>query len=384
MNIFKKLFGKHNKEGNDENSISKRGDFDFSDSQQRSRFVMDCLEQMEEGSREVELLTGEYSLITDYLTDIEEIEALPENRLKELEKTANELVGFDNEIKKFREKKNRMSDIEYYTIRKQDDEVEEGIKNIREAEKYAVLVKKDLRRLDGERQAMEFRKHENRKRMTNLKGMVTIFISAYVLCMLLLLVFQFGFKLEVFIGYFLATALVAIACAFVAIKYMDAGRELKKTIAEINKLIQLQNTVKIRYVNNRKLLEYLYLKYHVENGEKLDKLWIAYQKEKEERRQFTEAEAKYEFYTKQLISMLSSVRIKYPDRWLYQIRAFIDKREMVEIRHELILKRQGIREKIETSRKLAENARDEIKDVVKLYPEYAREILELVDNEDTK
>ena len=386
MNIFKKLFSFFKKDNTDDRrkdlNHSDRILVNFADPQERSRYFMDCLDQMEECSREVELLADEYSLVTDYLTDMEEIDALPEPRKKEIIGYAQALSGYDSEIRKFSERKSKMSDIDYYTLKDREHEVEEGIKKIRESEKYAAAVKRDLRRLDGERQARIFRKNEGETSLSNYKGMVVIFIAAYVFCMLLLVFFQFVVGLDVFIGYILATAGAAIACTVAAVRYMDTSKELSRIDSEINKLIQLQNTVKIRYVNNRKLLEFLYLKYHVESGEKLDKLWKAYQHEKEERRRFTEAQAQTEQCGRQLIAALSSLRIKYPDRWRMQIPALLDNKEMVELRHELIIRRQRVREQMDYNKKLAEEAKSEIQDIAKIYPEYAKEIIELLDNKE--
>lgn len=66
----------------------------------------------------------------------------------------------------------------------------------------------------------------------------------------------------------------------VCIRYMDAGRELQRVEKTINKIIQLQNKVKIRYVNNCQLMEYLYLKYNTDSAAKLEKQWKMYQDEK--------------------------------------------------------------------------------------------------------
>lgn len=386
MNIFKKFLSFFKKDNTDDRrkdlEHSDRILVNFADPQERSRYFMDCLDQMEECSREVELLADEYSLVTDYLTDMEEIDALPELKKKEIVGYAHALSGYDSEIRKFGERKSKMSDIDYYTLKDREHEVEEGIKKIRESEKYAAAVKRDLRRLDGERQARIFRKNEGETSLNNYKGMVVIFIAAYVFCMLLLVFFQFVVGLDVFIGYILATAGAAIACTVAAVRYMDTNKELSRIDSEINKLIQLQNTVKIRYVNNRKLLEFLYLKYHVESGEKLDKLWKAYQHEKEERRRFTEAQAQTEQCSRQLIAALSALRIKYPDRWLMQIPALLDNKEMVELRHELIIRRQRVREQMDYNKKLAEEAKAEIQDIAKIYPEYAKEIIELLDNKE--
>jgi hypothetical protein len=112
------------------------------------------------------------------------------------------------------------------------------------------------------------------------------------------------------VGYFLAVGAGAVAISYVCIKYMDSDRELQRVEKTINKLIQLQNKVKIRYVNNCQLMEYLYLKYNTDSAARLEKLWKMYQDEKEERKQFAEAEAKIEYFqTKWLTTRIIIKRI---------------------------------------------------------------------------
>ena len=125
----------------------------------------------------------------------------------------------------------------------------------------------------------------------------------------------------------------------------------------ILKTSSLQNKVKIRYVNNTQLLDYLYIKYHTDSAAKLEKNWQNYQQEKEERKQYAEAEAKTEYYRKQLVEQLAGYRISDPARWVNQVSALLDKREMVEMRHELILQRQALRKNIDYNNQIAENAR---------------------------
>ena len=55
----------------------RRDDVDMHDKKQRERYVKACLEQMAEASKELETLGSEYNLVTSYLTDMEEIDALP-------------------------------------------------------------------------------------------------------------------------------------------------------------------------------------------------------------------------------------------------------------------------------------------------------------------
>ena len=309
-----------------EQLVYTRNGVNFDEEDQRKRYIVNCLEQIAEASKEIDLLTGEYTLVTSYLTDTDEIEALPQEQRSQVNSTAARLAGLEQERNRYREKKNRMRDADFYAIRKREDEIEEGIQKIREGEKYGNLVRQDLHRLDGERHAYEYRRNELENLMNNQRGMAVIFFTALVVCVIMLAILQFGFDMDVYVGLFLAVGAGAVAISYVCIKYMDAGRELQRVEKTINKIIQLQNKVKIRYVNNCQLMEYLYLKYNTDSAAKLEKRWKLYQDEKEERKQFAEAEAKTEYYQKQLVEQLSNYRVQMPERWISQTAALLDKR----------------------------------------------------------
>ncbi|RAZ84138.1 hypothetical protein DK853_43215, partial [Klebsiella oxytoca] len=70
----------------------------------------------------------------------------------------------------------------------------------------------------------------------------------------------------------------------------DSEKELRRVQGATARLIQLQNKVKIRYVNNNNLHDYLRIKYSTESSAALEGLWKQYQQEKEERKEFAEAE----------------------------------------------------------------------------------------------
>lgn len=383
-NLFKRRKREEYQEEDWEQIVYARDDVDFDSEEQRSRYITNCLEQIEEASREQNLLTGEYNLVTSYLTDIEEIEALPDEERGEVDMIARRLTALESEIEQYRGKKDRMRDAEYYKMRQQENEIAEGIEKLKKEEKYGVLVKQDMQRLDSERHAYAYRREELQNIQTNLRGMALIFLTAFVICMLMLAVLQFAFEMNTYVGYFLAVTAAALALTVLCVKYMDASNEANRVDNAINKLIQLQNKVKIRYVNNINLLEYLYMKYDTDSSAKLEKRWKIYLQEKEERKQYAEAEAKTEYYSKQLVEKLSNYRVIDPGRWVHQTRALLDKREMVEIRHELILRRQALRKQLDYNKNIADSARNEVMDVAKNYPAYTREILDMVDKYEKK
>ena len=79
-----------------------------------------------------------------------------------------------------------MRDADFYAIRKRENEIEEGIQKIRDGEKYGNLIRQDLHRLDGERHAYEYRRNELENLMNNQRGMAVIFLTALIVCVIML------------------------------------------------------------------------------------------------------------------------------------------------------------------------------------------------------
>ena len=52
---------------------------------------------------------------------------------------------------------------------------------------------------------------------------------------------------------------------------------------------------------------------------------------------------------------------------------------MVEIRHANILQRQKLRARMDYNKRLAKEGETELKEFVKIYPEYSREALDMVE-----
>lgn len=367
-----------------EEIIYSREGVDFCVKEERKKYIDDCLEQMAEAKKEVELLNGEYSLVTAYLTDTEEIEALPPGEKENLNIAAQRLKAIDQERQGYLNKKNKMPDSIYYGLKEKEGEIENGIRKMKEAEEYGAIIKQDLQRLGREKHAYTYRKEELQNMLVNFRGTAIIFLGAMVVCIGILLILQVSLEIDATVGYFVAVLATAVAITILCIKYMDAGRELGRVERATNRLIQLQNKVKIKYVNNTNLLNYLQLKYQVPNVRTLEKRYTHYLEEKELRNQYLEAEAKREYYLKQLLETLSRFRVRYPQRFTARVDALINRNELVEMRHELIVRRQTLRKQMEYNHEVADNARNEIMDVARTYPEYAEEIAEMVNKFDKK
>ena len=394
MNIFKKIFKKWNREpdemeyeetdweGEEEEAEQS---VDFDNKEVRETYVRNCLEKMADATKELENLTFEYDMVTSYLKDMEEIEALPEEEAEELKNCAKKVELLQNSRDDYMGRKRRMSDDRYRQIERMLDEIEEGCAKIKEAEQYQELVKKDLSRLEGEKHAYLYRKNELISAIADTRGMAIRSVTALGLCFALLLFLQFFMEMDTKAGYLITAGVAAFAITLIYVKHSEARRDLKRVELSINKIILLQNKVKIRYVNNTNLLDYLYLKYNVTSAEELENAWNLYFQEKEEREKCKRAELDLDYNQQELLRILRRYQVKDPAVWLHQTEAILDHKEMVEIRHGLIIRRQSLRRRMDYNKEVvAGGAQKEIKELVRRYPKYTKEIIQTVEKYEKK
>ena len=387
QNLAAKLFKRDEEDGygdewdDDESSHQ----VDYNDKEQRDDYVRNCLERIGDATREVENLTFEYDMVTSYLKDMEEIEALPPEESEQLKECAKRVALLQDSKSDFMERPHRITDEKYQQIDRMVDEVEEGYRKLSETEEYQELIKQDLSRLDGEKHAYSYRKNEVMHTIVDTRGMAVICVVALGLCVLLLLFLQFFLDMDTKAGYLVTAAAAALAITLIYVKHVDARRELHRVETGINKIILLQNKVKIRYVNNTNLLDYLYLKYGVSSAQELMDMWENYKIEKEEREKFRKSELDQDYNQQELLQMLKRYQIKDPAIWLHQTEAILDSKEMVEIRHNLIIRRQSLRRRMDYNKEVvAAASQKEIKDLVAQYPQYAKEIVATVEEYEKK
>ena len=359
--------------------VKDRNLLKMKDGLERQKFIRSCVEQMRSASDELDRVSEEYNMVTAYLKDIEEIEALPSEEAKCVRENAKKIQLYEKATKEYREKKGRITESQFLHMEKYENIMPKPYKDMKAAEDYRDLIKGDLSKLEGEKQAYQYRRGELRRDIANVKGMVTICAMALVVCLLMLLILQYGFEMDAQLGYIITIGVGALALTILYVKYLDYVKQLERTEKGINKIILLKNTVNIRYVNNTNLLDYLYLKYKVNSGKELLTMWEKYQQEKEERSKDIQNREELSYYKRSLISVLKRYQLHDPEIWLHQTAALLDPKEMVEIRHGLVDRRQKLRVQMEYNKRLATEAQKEIRNTMNDYPQYRQEILDMVE-----
>lgn len=390
MKLFQKLFRRRteytplSEMEPEEGVLSGREGLDVTDSGQRLKYVESCLEQMKDAALEVERLQEEYRLVNSYLKDMEELEALPGYEKELVEEHAKAIFMLDGDRELLKERSSHMAESDYRRMERIEEEAEEGIRKLKEAEEYQEKIRKDMQRLEGEKHACRYRMNEAKISQINARGMTVICIIAVAACILILLLLEFLLSMDAKIGYLIMAAAAALVLTALFVKYKEADREFKVASNSLNKVIMLQNKVKIHYVNNTSLLDYLYIKYGTGSARSLEELWKKYQTEKEERIKIQQTEADLDFHSERLVRQLKNYHLFDPLIWVHQTKALLDPKEMVEVRHGLILRRQNLRKQMDYNRSTADGAKQEIMALVKEYPRYGEEILSMVSRYEKK
>ena len=393
MSFWRKLFRRKNKNGSPYVSLEDteqtipvfhRENINIHDKKEREQYIRSCLEQISDSEIEMRHLEYEYNMVTSRLTDIEELERAPEEMQLDIREIAEKLSALEEEQTGYAVSEDRISDTDFSRMEQLERDVQDGIKKIQEAEDYQKLVKSDMRKLNGERHAYEYRWEELDREIRNASGIAVICFIALVVCLIVLFVLQIVLQFNTKLGYVLVICIAAAVILKLFIRHGEAGREIVQVEKDINRLILLQNTVKIRYVNNRHLLDYLYMKFHVKRASQLQELWDSYQGEKNERERREQVSKDYIYYQKEFLKLLRQARIRDTSVWLHQVSAVLDEKEMTKLRQEFVNRRKVLREQMDYNRELAEAAQAEVTDISEKYPKYKEEILELISEYERK
>lgn len=392
MGILKKLLG--SKKENDlkqgigkeadnsstifgEDSAQKSYEMDYSDDP--SKIITDNCEQILESSRQMEELKIEYQAVTSYLTDIQKIDQILVEDREHINDAARQIITFTRERSRYQNSSVRIADSQFVNIRKYEDIIPTELTKIKEYETYQEIVKKDMGYLEREKNALYSKREETEDKQLYLKKMSTTISILVITLFVILYLLQNSFQADMQIP-FILTIIMALGSILYVLYQSNVNRkESRITELKLNKVIQLLNKVKIKYINNRNALDYNYQKYMIKSYEEFLYLWEAYLKAKEEEKRYRQNSELLEQYNRQLIQELKLYELADPEIWIYQAVAIIDSKEMVEVRHRLNVRRQKLRERIDYTNKIKERSIEEIKKVLDKNPEQKEEIIKLLE-----
>lgn len=342
------FFKKKQKEKNfekkmEELNVSVLSDKDLKKSKRIEQHVIECLEQIIDISKVREEELEEYQVVNSYLEDIQILEDMPEEERGKINDVASNVVQLNAARTEFLNSAKKISDAQFALLEQKEKEVPVAIKRLSANEKYQETIKRDMKYLEREKLEWKFQKEylsHQKKRLTNL---LYVFVGLAVTAAVLLLILQFGFqvKLEyVWMGYVLVTV---AAISFLYLKMMKDSSDIAVAERNANRAIQLQNKVKLRYVGITNAIDYACEVYHVKSSKELNQDWEYYMDAVRERERYQRTNEDLEYFNGRLVRMLTKYKMYDTQIWVVQAQALIEPKEMVEIKHALITRRQKLR-----------------------------------------
>lgn len=355
---------------------------DFNDKKKVQHFILNCCEQIIEARKEMEEEKAEYKIVSNYLNDIQIIENLPKEELQEIRNAAENVQKLDHLREAYQNAEKQISDVQFVQMQQEEEKISDAILRLRTNETYQNTVKKDMNYLEGEKMEWYYNKLERIREQKILKNLSFFLLGIFVVLAVILFVLQVAF-LEDVTYVWLSMILVAAVSAFAIYLKMNANEtEIRRSEVNMNHAIVLLNKVKFKYVNVTNAVDYAREKYHVKNAYELNYLWEQYLNEVKEREKFRQTNEDLEYYNTKLVRLLKQYRLYDANVWIHQSAALLDNKEMVEVKHNLVARRQKLRARIEYNMQNISERRDEIDKMLKKEHMYTAEIREIIDSID--
>lgn len=373
----------------DEKTVQKDADLlrleevDVKDEAQRQEYIQAYCDLMVASDEEIENQKKEYQQVNDCLADIQEFLNLPEEVRGSIGILCDEAARLSRQRKQSLELgKNRLPESKYLRFSQYREEMPKTLRKLEEEEQHFAEIKSDLQKLEGERAVITFQKKSLIRQRANLRGLSYILVITLLLIFLILFALKVVFEKDIYAGYLLSVAVVAIAAGGTFF-YLQKNNKDKTTAArQMNRLITLLNKVKIKYVNSKNAIDYIYKKFEVNSSHELRFEWEEYQQMKREQEASSRYGRELAELEEDLAEMLSVYPIRKIDLWVRRCDILMDAVKMEQERELLEKQRRQLKESMSYNADTRQEAKEALEALVKKYPEYGLEVLDFVEKVD--
>jgi len=344
------------------------------------KYINSQCDILNETSKYIDQAKEEYSIVTSYASDIQLIEAAPENIRKNMTKLAETITGLTVDRKISHTTERRLSNDVYFRMERIESEMPGALMQLQNNESYFQTVKKDLKILEGERVSLRMDARDlikNQKQVKKISMMSIIgllFIFGIFIASSLIIDEENNSLFLIVIG------LAAIFAVGLFAYLKNTERQVIITEIKLNKATTLLNKVKIKYINSANTIDYEYAKYGVKSSYQLSNQYESYLETKKQKEKLSRLTDDLNDAEVRLEIILKSLRLFDPHIWQAQIKALIDPKEMNEVKSGLSLRRQKLRTQIEYNMNQLEEVKLDIKRVTVNNPKFRDEVLKMIEN----
>lgn len=322
---------------------------DYKNTGKIEQYVVERLEQMIELTKELDDEKEEYRIVTSYLNDIETLEKIPKEERDKISEIAVNVVQLNKARTEFLNSSKKLSDAQFAQLEQQERELLEAIKRFKTNELHRDTLQRDMKYLEREKSEWNLRKEYLDHQQKKLKNVLYIIVGLAVTLAVVFGILQIILEKDFYyawMGLIFATAVVVCG---IYMKIQNDLSEIQVAERSQNRAIVLLNKVKLKYINVANAVDYACEKYHVKSAGELENQWQYYLEAVKERQKYQRTNEDLEYFNGRLVRMLSNYQLYDAHVWVTQAVALVDPKEMVEIKHGLIGRRQKLRARIENN-----------------------------------
>lgn len=353
---------------------------DISDKKKIQNYITGCCSRISEVSKELEEEKSEYRIVSDYLKDIQTLENLPEEDMEEIRSTAENVQALNRKRDAYQNAEKKISDAQFMQMEQEESRIPDAIVRLRSNEEYQTAVKRDMNYLEGEKTEWYYNKFDLLRQQKILKNLSFVLLVVSAVSMAALFFLQYRFQEDMTYAWMAVILIAALGGFFIFLKMSSNQTEIKRSEVNMNHAIVLLNKVKFKYVNVTNAVDYARDKYHVKNASEFKYLWEQYLNEVREREKFRQANEDLEYFSDKLIRLLKRYHLYDTRVWVNQSSALVDKKEMVEVKHNLIVRRQKLRSRIEINLQNIKDQRNEMEEVLKKQHMYTPQVRDVINS----
>lgn len=331
-------------------------------------------DQIVDATYQMEDLRAEYDMVTSYFMDIQTIEELPPKVRQDIIDIANRIALLESETSAFLHSDDRISDENFRMLQGMEKDLGEIFGRLKELEDMDEKIKRDMKHLEAEKNSLEYTQEVIEEKQRRLRSFLMGFGTVAALTVLALAAIGVAAETSLLIPILIILLVVVGMAALSIVVYKNLSYEFKLCEVKENRAISLMNKVKIKYINNTSTLEYLYSKYHIKSLRELEYLYDQYLIMVDEVRRYQRSTGDLRELSDALSKLLYAHGVKDPDIWTKQSLALVDRREMVEVKHSLNVRRQKLREQLAYNEELRLSGLKEIREMLRANSELREQV----------
>ncbi len=331
-------------------------------------------------NEEMEQLKKEYRVLAEYHNDINLLKELPDKGAARIKETSTIIVRLQNDRKAFQGDMTKLDDGKYMQMSQYTEDMPDVIKKLTAEEMYVSRLKSEIDRMEGEKGEQHYESKTVEENQDKMKKLSIVCMFSLLILFSLLLVLQLEFEADTQIFTLLCGIAFAMMTLGVFIRYFNNLNRAKTAEHQLNKIIRKQNKVKIKYVNAKNGVDYVYRKYNVHSASELLFQWEQFILTKNARENYQRSGNELTYYGQRLQRLLEEYRIQDSGIWLSQVEYLANPEEMDKLKSELEGKIEEAKKKIENCRKVIQKAKDDISLLAIRNPDYADAIRELTED----